>query len=154
MSETPGRDRVTAPPDLDRFVTAQADVYPQALIELKNGRKTSHWMWFVFPQIVGLGRSAMAQHYSIADLAEATAHLGHPVLGSRLSECAEIVLGWAGRRSAPEIFGDIDATKLRSSATLFEAAGGGAIFGDLLDAHFGGIRDPATLTLLDVDRHR
>lgn len=137
---------------LDRFVIAQADIYPQALIELKQGRKTSHWMWFVFPQIAGLGRSPTAQHYAITDLTEAKTYLGHPLLGSRLSESAEMVLAWAGRRSALEIFGDIDATKLRSSATLFEAAGGEVVFGAVLDAHFGGVRDPSTLTLLDTDQ--
>jgi uncharacterized protein (DUF1810 family) len=133
---------------LDRFLTAQEGVYPAALAELRAGRKTSHWMWFVFPQIAGLGQSAMARRYAILDRAEARAYLAHTVLGARLGECAEAMLGWAGRRSAEAILGGIDAIKLRSSATLFEATGGGAAFADLLDAFYAGTRDPATLARL------
>ena len=129
----------------DRFVAAQADVYETALAELRAGEKRSHWMWFVFPQIAGLGHSAMARHYAIADLAEARAYLAHPVLGGRLTACAEAALGWAGRRSAEAMLGGIDAVKLRSSATLFEAAGGGAVFAGVLDAFFSGERDASTL---------
>ena len=105
-------------------------------------------MWFTFPQIARLGRSATAVHYAISDLAEARAYLAHPVLGARLGEGARIVSAWAGRRTALQIFGEVDAMKLRSSATLFEAAGGSDVFGALLDAHFEGVRDPATLSLL------
>src|SRR3712207_9162833 len=105
--------------DLERFVRAQDEyrTYIQALAELRAGRKTSHWIWFVFPQIAGLGRSATAQAYAIADLAEARAYLAHPVLGPRLVECAEIVAGHR-YKSADQIFGGIDAVKLRSSMTL------------------------------------
>jgi uncharacterized protein (DUF1810 family) len=134
--------------NLDRFVAAQEGVYPSALAELQAGRKTSHWMWFVFPQIAGLGQSPMAKAYAIRDLAEARAYLAHPLLGVRLTECADALLRWAGKRSAETILGGIDAIKLRSSATLFEAAGGGAAFVHLLDVFYAGERDPATLSLL------
>jgi uncharacterized protein (DUF1810 family) len=132
--------------DLERFVTAQDshDTYAHALAELKAGRKTSHWMWFVFPQIAGLGRSGMAQAYAIDDLEEARAYLRHPVLGPRLIECAEIVAGHAGR-SAEQIFGSIDALKLRSSMTLFaEADPDQPVFAEVIDAFFAG-PDPLTL---------
>lgn len=139
--------------DLDRFVTAQTGVHEQALAELQRGRKSGHWMWFVFPQIAGLGRSRTAIYYAIADLAEARAYLSHPVLGPRLEECARAVAGWAGRMSAEAMLGGTDALKLRSSATLFEAAGfeaagGGAVFAALLNGLFDGARDPATLARL------
>ena len=134
---------------LDRFVRAQADTYDAALAELRAGAKTGHWMWFVFPQIAGLGHSAMAVRYAIADLAEARAYRAHPVLGHRLGACAQALLGWAGRRSAERIMGGIDAVKLRSSATLFEAAEGDRVFADLLDAFYGGARDPATLARIE-----
>jgi uncharacterized protein (DUF1810 family) len=109
--------------DLERFVEAQDEhrTYTQAVAELRAGRKTGHWMWFVFPQIAGLGRSATAQAYAIADLAEARAYLAHPVLGPRLVECAEIVAGHQDE-TAEQILGGIDAMKLRSSMTLFAAA--------------------------------
>lgn len=130
---------------LARFVAAQAGgVYERALAELTAGAKTSHWMWFVFPQIAGLGRSATAQAYAIRDLAEAEAYLAHPVLGPRLVAAASATLGHAGRRSAEAVLGGIDAVKLRSSATLFEAAGGDAVFARVLDAFFAGKRDAAT----------
>jgi uncharacterized protein (DUF1810 family) len=133
--------------DLERFVEAQAGVYPQALAELRRGRKESHWMWFVFPQLAGLGRSAMAQRYAIASAGEARAYLAHPLLGPRLRESAEAVLAHPTRR-AEEIFGGIDAVKFRSSMTLFEAAGEAEPFGSALDAFYGGVRDPATLALI------
>ena len=109
--------------DLEHFVRAQdsGGTYQRAVAELRNGRKTSHWMWFIFPQIAGLGRSAMAQAYAISDLSEAQAYLAHPVLGPRLIECAEIVVSHQGL-SAQQIFGGIDAIKLRSSMTLFARA--------------------------------
>jgi uncharacterized protein (DUF1810 family) len=109
--------------DLERFVQAQDDhrTYTRAVAELRAGRKTGHWMWFVFPQIAGLGRSATAQAYAIADLAEARAYLAHPVLGPRLVECAEIVAGHRDK-TAEQIFSWLDAMKLRSSMTLFAAA--------------------------------
>jgi uncharacterized protein (DUF1810 family) len=136
------------PHDLDRFVRAQEGVYGAALAELRRGRKTSHWMWFVFPQLSGLGRSAMAQRYAIRSAAEAVAYLGHPVLGPRLTECVAAVLAIEGR-SAHEIFGSPDDVKLRSCATLFaEVAPAGAVFERLIDSYFAGERDEATLDLL------
>ena len=131
--------------DLERFVTAQdsGGTYQHAVAELRRGRKTSHWMWFVFPQIAGLGRSAMAQEYAISSLAEAQAYLTHPVLGPRLVECAEIVASYRGL-SAQQIFGGIDAIKLRSSMTLFaRAAPDQGIFRQVIDQYFDG-PDPET----------
>jgi uncharacterized protein (DUF1810 family) len=124
--------------DLERFVTAQdsGGTYGRAVAELRNGRKTSHWMWFIFPQIAGLGRSAMAQTYAISDLAEAKAYLAHPVLGPRLVECAKIVASHRGL-SAQQIFGGIDATKLRSSMTLFALADPQEeVFTQVIDQYF------------------
>jgi len=132
--------------DLERFVTAQNshDTYAHALAELEAGHKTSHWMWFVFPQIAGLGRSGMAQAYAIEGLAEARAYLRHPVLGPRLIECAQIVAGHADR-TAEQIFGGIDAMKLRSSMTLFaEADPGQPVFAQVIATFFAG-PDPLTL---------
>lgn len=131
--------------DLLRFVAAQDDgVYEQALAELRRGRKSSHWMWFVFPQIAGLGRSPTAQRYAVDGLAEARAYLEHPVLGPRLRECAQVVA--TGRAdSAEAIFGGVDAMKLRSSMTLFaRAAPNEDVFSDVLDRFFGGEADPET----------
>jgi uncharacterized protein (DUF1810 family) len=131
---------------LQRFVTAQDahGTYHDATAELRAGAKASHWMWFVFPQITGLGRSPVAQRYAIGSLAEARAYLAHPVLGLRLIECAAIVAGLADR-SAEQIFGGIDAQKLRSSMTLFlHAAPGEPVFRQVLDQYFGGTPDPAT----------
>lgn len=131
--------------DLERFVQAQdsGGTYQQAVTELRSGRKTTHWMWFIFPQIAGLGRSAMAQAYAISDLAEAQAYLAHPILGPRLIECAEIVAAQQGR-SAEQIFGGIDATKLRSSMTLFaHAAPDQTIFQQVIDQYYDG-QDPET----------
>ncbi|HEU4547477.1 MAG TPA: DUF1810 domain-containing protein [Microlunatus sp.] len=136
--------------DLDRFVAAQnADgTYQQALGELRAGRKASHWMWFVFPQIAGLGRSGIAQRYAIADLGEARAYLTHPVLGPRLVTAAESVITHRDR-SAEEILGDIDAIKLRSSMTLFTHADESqTVFRTVLDTFFDGEEDPATLERL------
>jgi len=131
--------------DLERFVTAQdsAGMYRRAVAELRNGHKTSHWMWFVFPQIAGLGRSATAQVYAISGLAEAQAYLGHPVLGARLVECAEIVASHSGL-TAEHIFGGIDAIKLRSSMTLFARANPDqTIFQQVIDQYYDG-PDPET----------
>jgi uncharacterized protein (DUF1810 family) len=133
--------------ELERFVAAQHQVYPRALAELGAGRKASHWMWFVFPQIAGLGHSHMAVHYAIRDLDEARDYLAHPVLGARLQEAARAMCGHAGL-SAGAILGGIDAVKFRSSMTLFEAAAQGeakALFAACLDAFYGGARDPETL---------
>jgi uncharacterized protein (DUF1810 family) len=132
--------------DLTRFTEAQdaGGTYDRALAELRAGRKTSHWMWFVFPQIAGLGRSPTAQHYAISGLEEARAYLDHPVLGPRLRESAEALLGAPGR-SAEEILGGIDALKLRSSMTLFaRAAPGEEVFPAVLDRFYGGEADPET----------
>jgi uncharacterized protein (DUF1810 family) len=140
-------DRNTSPPaSLDRFVAEQQNVYPRVLAELRAGEKSTHWMWFVFPQIAGLGHSAMAQRYSLADLAEARAYLAHPLLGARLADCAHTMLGWAGRRSTAAILGPVDALKFCSAMTLFEAAGGGPRYARALDSFCDGARDGLTLT--------
>ena len=131
--------------DLDRFVEAQEGVHARALAEIKAGRKATHWMWFVFPQIEGLGASPMAVRYAIGSVDEARAYLAHPVLGARLRECAEAALAVEGR-TAHDIFGTPDDLKLRSSATLFERADGeGGVFTRLLEKYYAGDRDPATL---------
>jgi len=136
------------PFDLQRFVDAQKRNYDDALAELKAGRKTSHWMWYVFPQIAGLGFSAMAQTYAIGSLAEAKAYLSHPVLGPRLRECVAAVNAVTGR-TAHEIFGSPDDVKFRSSLTLFAAAAPEEpLFGQALAAYFGGEPDPRTLEAL------
>src|SRR5687768_4823746 len=128
----------SGPFDLQRFLDAQAIVIDDVLAEIRAGRKRSHWMWFVFPQIVGLGSSSMAQHYAIQSLDEARAYLEHPVLGKRLRECFEAVLGVNGR-SAEDIFGHIDSLKLRSSATLFALASSeGSVFHQVIEKYFGG----------------
>ena len=125
---------VDDPHDLGRFVAAQSNNYVDALSELHAGRKRTHWMWYVFPQYAGLGRSPMAERFAIKSVAEAEAYLGHPVLGSRLLECADAVLDVEGR-SAHEIFGSPDDAKLRSSATLFSrVAPAGSVFHRILDA--------------------
>lgn len=140
-----GDARQDDPNALDRFVQAQAGSYPTALAELKAGRKRSHWMWFIFPQLRGLGHSAMSHLYGIADLDEAGRYLGHPVLGPRLVECCEAVLAHEGQL-AEAIMGQVDAGKLRSSATLFAAVPGApAVFGRVLGAFFDGRRCPLTL---------
>ena len=133
--------------NLDRFVEAQAPVYDRVLTELKAGRKQSHWMWFVFPQIAGLGHSPMAQHYAIQNLAEARAYLTHPLLGTRLRECTQAVLDVEGK-TAHEIFGSPDDLKLRSSLTLFDLASPDDIFRTALDRYFGGEDDALTLEKL------
>lgn len=139
---------VTADP-LDRFVAAQADVFEQALAELRAGAKRSHWMWFVFPQIAGLGRSETARFYAIRDADEARAYLGHPLLGPRLRYATDIVIAAPG--SADAIFGTVDAVKLRSSLTLFAAVADDAQpFERGLARFFEGRPDPETLRLLGV----
>jgi uncharacterized protein (DUF1810 family) len=136
--------------DLERFVTAQdsSGTYASAVAELRAGRKTSHWMWFVFPQVAGLGLSEMSQRYAISSLEEARAYLAHPILGERIEECARILTELSGR-TAEEVFGLVDATKLRSSMTLFaRAAPENPLFRNVLDRYFGGIADGATDALL------
>jgi uncharacterized protein (DUF1810 family) len=166
---SPGVD----PYRLERFVAAQdqGGTYERAVAELRAGAKVSHWMWFVFPQVAGLGRSAMAREFAISTVAEARAYLAHPVLGPRLRECARIVASTEGR-SAERIFGPVDAMKLRSSMTLFAAAdtpaadtpaagtadartgevrageAGQNVFRSVLAKHFGGEQDEATLARL------
>ena len=130
--------------DLARFVAAQEGIYTDVLAELRRGRKTGHWIWFIFPQFVGLGYSGMSQRYAISSLEEARAYLDHPVLGARLRECAELVLA-AGARSAVAIFGEIDAMKVRSSMTLFHrAATEESVFRAVLERYYDGVADPAT----------
>ncbi|GAA3454449.1 DUF1810 domain-containing protein [Dactylosporangium matsuzakiense] len=133
------------PYGLSRFVEAQRDVYDHAIGELKDGNKRSHWMWFVFPQIRGLGRSSTAQRYAIGSLAEARAYLQHPVLGPRLLECTDALLG-DSTHTAEDIFGATDAMKLRSSMTLFaHAEPAENRFARVLDRYYGGIEDAETL---------
>jgi uncharacterized protein (DUF1810 family) len=133
---------------LERFVAAQdrGGTYQRALAELRAGQKASHWMWFVFPQIAGLGLSQMAQHYAIGSLDEARAYLAHPVLGPRLRECARVVADTEGK-SAERIFGAVDAMKLRSSVTLFAAADDDPadnVFRRVLATYFDGVADEVT----------
>ena len=147
------------PHDLDRFLRAQAADYERALAEIRSGRKRSHWMWYVFPQIEGLGFSPTSRRYAIRSLAEAEAYLKHPVLGPRLVEIAEAALGAAGR-SATQVFGAPDDMKLRSCATLFaRVSPPGSVFERLLDRYFQGRPDERTLERVrgggdDADRSR
>ena len=156
-SEVPARrpssrslGRVNGDPHrLQRFVDAQANLYDGALAELRAGRKTSHWVWFVFPQAAGLGRSETSRKYAIGSLDEARAYLEHPVLGPRLVECARAVLDHPDR-TAREVMGSPDDAKLRSSMTLFALADDSEpVFAQVLDTFFAGERDPRTLDLLD-----
>ncbi len=138
------------PYQLERFVTAQdtGGSYQRAIAELRAGMKVSHWMWFVFPQIAGLGFSAMSQRFAIASLAQARAYLRHPVLGPRLVDCARVLAATDGK-SAAQIFGSVDALKLRSSMTLFMAADADEpAFGAVLDKYFDGKPDEATIARL------
>ncbi len=138
--------------DLDRFLQAQARNYADALAELRAGRKTSHWMWYVLPQLAGLGSSAMAAAYAIGSLDEAQAYLAHPVLGARLRECVAALLQVQGR-TAREVMGSPDDLKLRSSLTLFaEAAPQETLFRQALEKYFAGAPDPRTLELLAGSR--
>lgn len=140
---------MTDPHQLQRFVDAQASgTYEQALGELRAGRKRGHWMWFIFPQIVGLGRSPMAQRYAVSGLPEAEAYLAHPVLGPRLIESAQALITLPGS-DAEAVLGSIDAVKLRSSMTLFARTDGAPpVFGQVLDRYYGGQQDTATTALL------
>jgi uncharacterized protein (DUF1810 family) len=140
------------PYDLDRFVVAQNayGTYESAIRELRSGRKTSHWMWFVFPQVAGLGQSSMSRRFALSSVDEARAYLRHDVLGPRLIECAGVVAQTVGR-SAEQIFGSIDAMKLHSSMTLFlRAAPGEPVFLQVLDRYFDGRPDAATDQRLDL----
>jgi len=133
--------------DLDRFLKAQEETYDTALGELRTGRKQSHWIWFVFPQLAGLGSSPTAQHYAIRSLEEAQAYLAHPILGGRLHESLK-ALQLLEPTSAESVFGSLDAMKFRSSLTLFAEADGDPIVEAALDRWFGGQRDETTLQLL------
>jgi uncharacterized protein (DUF1810 family) len=151
MGEVAEKD--SDPYRLERFVAAQdrGGAYERAAAELRTGAKVSHWMWFVFPQVAGLGMSAMAREFAISSVAEARAYLAHPVLGPRLRECARIVADTEGR-TAERIFGPVDAMKLRSSMTLFEAADPAQAdqdaFRAVLAKYFGSVPDEATLARL------
>jgi uncharacterized protein (DUF1810 family) len=134
--------------DLQRFVDAQDPVYRQVRAELAAGEKTSHWMWFVFPQLKGLGRSSMAERFGIGSIDEATAYLRHPVLGARLKECTQLVLAVDGRTAA-QILGAPDDVKFRSSMTLFAAVAEEPLFRRAIDKYFDGVEDSRTLALLE-----
>ena len=136
------------PHDLNRFLTAQENTYETALREIRNGRKQSHWMWFIFPQIIGLGRTEISRTYAIKSREEAVAHLTHPVLGDRLREAAEAALSVKGK-SATEIFGTPDDLKLKSSMTLFKSVSAdNEVFARVLDQYYEGEEDPQTVRIL------
>jgi uncharacterized protein (DUF1810 family) len=142
------------PSGLERFIEAQDSVYGRVLEELGSGRKLSHWMWFIFPQLAGLGSSETSQRYAIRSLDEARAYLAHPVLGARLRQCAGLLLATSAR-TAEEIVGPVDARKLRSCVTLFHrAAPGEPLFSRVLDRFYGGVPDAATDALLTTPRMR
>lgn len=140
------------PHDLQRFVDAQEDMFDRALAEVRGGAKQTHWIWFVFPQIVGLGHSTIAQLYAIRSLMEARAYLEHPLLGPRLREITA-ALGTLDQPDANRVFGPVDAAKLRSSLTLFVQAGGEPLYADTLTRWFGS-PDDATLAILDAQAAR
>ena len=135
--------------DLERFLSAQAGTYDQVISELRAGRKRSHWMWFIFPQLKGLGHSATAQHYAVSSLAEAEAYLAHPVLGKRLLECVTLTLKHR-HKTASHIFGYPDDLKFRSCLTLFDRAGDEGVFTQALGAFYDGEPDERTLALLNA----
>lgn len=149
MAETmPIASEAQPPAELGRFLKAQAPVLEDVMSELRQGHKSTHWMWFVFPQLAALGRSQMARYYGLANLAEAQAYLRHPVLGERLKACCQLVLTHRDK-TAEMMLGSIDAIKLRSCATLFlQCAGQDSVFGELLDGFFGGEPDPMTQAVL------
>ncbi len=149
---TKGRDTDDRgdPFGLNRFISAQEDIYDRVLAELRGGLKRTHWMWFIFPQIDGLGHSPTTRLYAIKSLDEARRYLSHPVLGERLKECAEAVLAVSGQ-SASDIFGHPDDWKLQSSMTLFAlVAGPGSVFERVLEKYFQGKRDARTLQILGI----
>ena len=139
---------MTDPFELQRFIDAQAPVYTQVMSELRSGRKRSHWIWFIFPQIAGLGHSAMARRYAIASRDEAVAYLAHPTLGPKLRECTQVVCDIQGR-SIEQILGSPDDIKFRSSMTLFEAVSGDPMFRNALDKFCAGASDSATLAVME-----
>ncbi|HTU23469.1 MAG TPA: DUF1810 domain-containing protein [Gemmataceae bacterium] len=148
VSDSPSRDD---PYLLGRFSLAQQDDFDSALTEIRGGKKRTHWMWYIFPQLDGLAFSSTSKYYAIKSIDEARAYLEHPVLGARLNQCAEAVLEVEGR-SATEIFGSPDDLKLRSCATLFACVSpAGSVFDRLLEKYYGGERDVKTLRLLGLD---
>lgn len=134
---------------LQRFIDAQDNVYAQVVTELRDGKKRSHWMWFIFPQIAGLGRSATARRYAITDLNEALEYIRHPLLGQRLMECASLIVDIDGK-TALEIFGSPDDMKLRSSMTLFLLVSDNSVFQAVIDKYYNGVPDGATFRLAGV----
>ena len=142
------RSGVETPEGLERFISAQESVWESVLLELREGEKRGHWMWYIFPQIIGLGSSSMSKRYAIRDLAEAREYLAHPVLGKRLREAMSVLLAHRGRKSAYEIFFNIDTVKLRSCATLFDIVSPGDVFADILDAFYYGKPCARTLSIL------
>jgi uncharacterized protein (DUF1810 family) len=148
---TPMNQDKSDPYDLNRFVSAQEGVFEVALAELRRGQKRSHWMWFIFPQIAGLGSSSTSRKYAVKSLDEARAYLAHPVLGPRLLHCCQAILSVQGK-SAAEIMGNPDDLKLRSSMTLFSMTKGPhPEFRQVIDRYFEGQMDPRTLDLLDIE---
>ena len=141
------KDDLNNPFDLNRFISAQEEVYDCVLKELKNGKKQSHWMWYIFPQLDGLAQSTTSKYYAIKSREEALAYLDHPVLGSRLNECANMVLDIKGKKVS-DIFGYPDDLKLKSSMTLFSEVAIDSAFVRVLDKYFQGERDPKTLQLI------
>lgn len=138
--------------NLDRFISVQKYVYEEALTEVKEGNKKSHWMWFIFPQIIGLGESDTAIYYSIVNIEEATKFLSHEILGKRLREITSELLKLK-TNDPEEIFGEIDAVKLKSSMTLFDCVEENSIFDEVLKKYFNGQRDELTLNKLDQQKH-
>jgi uncharacterized protein (DUF1810 family) len=136
------------PYDLQRFAEAQAQIYSRVTAELAAGAKQSHWMWFIFPQIAGLGFSAMAQRYALGSRAEAVAYLAHPILGTRLIECTRLILG-VENRTIRDILGSPDDIKFRSSMTLFGAVSDDPLFAQSIERYYAGVPDPATLEILE-----
>lgn len=154
MSDETGSPRSEDPYNLNRFLQAQQEDFETALAEIRGGRKRTHWMWYIFPQLDGLAFSSTSKYYAIKSIEEAKAYLAHPVLGPRLYECAEAAVGVEGR-SATEIFGSPDDLKLRSCATLFDCVSPpNSVFDRLLAKYYGGERDAKTLRLLDIDSDR
>ncbi len=135
--------------DLNRFIKAQQHSYEQVVEELERGRKSSHWMWYIFPQIDGLGHSTMAKHFALSSLEEAREYLEHPLLGNRLRQCTDLVLHHSGIINASQLFGSIDAMKFRSSMTLFAIVEPDGIFTQALEVFYNSSPDPLTLDIVD-----
>jgi uncharacterized protein (DUF1810 family) len=149
MASTAGKTDMNHPFDLQRFVDAQSPIFDQVCSELQDGAKRSHWIWFIFPQIKGLGNSRLARKFAISSREEAKAYLEHPILGPRLIECTKLV-NLIENRTIEQIFGHPDCLKFRSCMTLFANATGNQIFVDALSKHFKGKPDPLTLQRLET----